>query len=236
MKKVIATSCLVLFACATLLLASGKKSNYTFSPDYKRVIAVNGVNHIIQNVQGPSSGTVISGNLSKYPYGTYFCCFGYTVAGGTGFPFQVWEAVGFTPASNATVTEVEAAVGAFSGVTAGFQLALYTDNGGIPGTSLKTWQISSPPKYGDCCLVDTGKDSAGIPVTAGTLYWIVAKTNAKDASFIGGWSMNDTDERPGLYPVASWCKGSTTYCGNNSGKWISGLNGDPVNAYAVFGH
>jgi hypothetical protein len=237
-KKVIAISCLLLLVCATMLLASAKKSNYTFSPDFKKVIATQGATHVIPNVQVKSSKkTTISGDLSTYPYGTYFCCFGYTVAGGGGgFPFQAWEAVAFTPASDATVTEIEAAVGSFETSNPGFSLSLYTDENGVPGTSLKTFHIASAPVYGDCCTVDTAKDATGIAVTAGTQYWIVASTDNKEADFEGGWAMNDTDERQEQYTVASWCKGSSTYCGSNSGKWIAGVNGDPVQAYAVLGN
>jgi hypothetical protein len=235
-KKGIAISCLVLLACATMLLASAKKTNVMTSADGKYAIATGGGTHIIPNAQ-PDTGTKISGVLSSYPYGTYFCCFGNTVAaGGANFPFQTWVAVGFTPASNATVTEIKASVGTFGENSSGFELALYNDNNGVPGTQLKGFHISSPPQYGTCCTLDVGKDNAGIPVTAGTQYWVVAKTDSKDVEFLGGWAFNSTDMRPGVYPIASWCKGSTTYCGQDSGKWVSGLNGDPVPAYSVVGN
>ncbi|HEX8817184.1 MAG TPA: choice-of-anchor R domain-containing protein [Terriglobales bacterium] len=235
MKKGIAISCLALLACATMLLASPKHSNVTFSPDYKRVIATGSSTHIIPNVEPPSDKKVISGNLSSYPNGTYFCCFGYTIAGtGEGFPFEVWEAIAFTPASNATVTGIKAAIGTFGG-TAGFQLGLYTDDGGVPGTALKSFHISNPPTYGTCCVVDSGRDGNGIPVTGGTQYWLVAKVGPNDNDFEGGWNMNVTDQRVGEYTVASYCLGSSTYCGSNSGKWTAGTNGDPGNAYAVVG-
>jgi hypothetical protein len=234
----IAISCVVLLACATMLLASAKHSNVSFTSDYKHVMATGGSGHMIPNVQR-ASGTVIAGNLSSYQYGTYFCCFGNTVAGGANgsFPFQVWEGVAFTPASSATVTELQVAVGSFGSTNPGFDLALYTDNGGVPGTALKSFHIASPPTYGTCCTLDTAKDSAGIAVTGGTQYWIVAKTGGSTGEFLGGWNMNDTDQRPDTYTVASWCKGPTEYCGTtDNGKWVSGENGDPVEAYSVIGN
>jgi hypothetical protein len=235
-KKGIAISCLVLLACATMLLASAKKSNVAFTSDYKHVIATPGSTHIIPNVQH-ASGTTISSVLSTYPYGTYFCCFGNTVAaGGANFPFQTWVAVGFTPATSATVTEIQASVGTFGENNSGFTLALYNDNNGVPGTALKEFHISTPPTYGECCTLDTGKHASGIPVTAGTQYWIVAKTGTSDVEFLGGWAFNSTDMRPGIYNMASWCKGSSVYCGTKSGQWVAFTNGDPVPAYGVFGN
>jgi len=90
----------------------------------------------------------------------------------------------------------------------------------------------APNFYGYCCTLDVGKDSAGIPVTAGTQYWIAVITN-KQHDFFGGWPFNSTDMR--AHTVAGYCKGDPNYCGNvNNGKWVAVQEVQP--AYAVLGH
>jgi hypothetical protein len=223
----------VLALIGVTALALGTKQNFITSSDGRLAIATKGPSAIKVSDPSEDAGlTHIGGNLSKYQFGTFFCCYGNTIAqGGANFPFQTWVGLPFTPAADGTVTKIKAAVGTFGGPS-GFELSMRADEGGIPGKTIKTFHIKTPPTYGDCCTLDVGSDSAGIPVTAGTQYWIVASTTAKDTEFLGGWAFNSTDMRS--LPAASWCKGSSTYCGTSSGKWVAfnGLNP----AFGVFGH
>jgi hypothetical protein len=212
-------------------LAVGTKQNLVTSSDGRMAIATNPPRVITPAIREPKLIT-IAGNLSDFPFGTFFCCYGNTIAeGGSNFPFQTWVAIAFTPSANATVTRIEASVGTFGG-TSGFELSINNDSSGVPGTVIKRFHIKAPPPYGACCTLDVGNDKAGIPVTSGTQYWIVASTTAKDTNFLGGWAFNSTDMRP--HQAASWCKGSSTYCGSNSGKWVA-FNG-LLPAFDVLGH
>jgi hypothetical protein len=225
----------VLTLVALAALAASSKSNYSFSQDLRTVTATKTPSFVTPTNHDAKLKT-IAGNLSIYPYGVFFCCFGNTIAAGPpNFPFQYWVAIPFTPTADATVTRVEASVGTFGGADAGaFQIQLLADNNNSPGKAIKTFTISSEPNYGACCTLDVGKDKAGIPVTKGTQYWIAVTTSKKQTAFAGGWAFNSTDMRS--YEIAGWCEGSSTYCGNNSGKWVVGQSGDPLPAYAILGN
>jgi hypothetical protein len=223
----------VLTLIGVTALALGNKQNIVLTNNGRMAIAVHSSTLITPAIRDAKL-TTIAGNLSTYPFGTFFCCFGNTIAqeGSGGFPFTTWVAIPFTPTANATVTRIEASVGTFGG-TSEFELSIREDNAGIPGKPIKSFHITAPPTYGSCCTLDVGNDKAGIPVTAGTQYWIAATTTAKD-TFEGGWAFNSTDMRS--YPIASYCKGPSNYCGTtNNGKWVAGMSGDPLPAYAVLG-
>jgi len=216
------------------LAAAGTKNGYVISDDGRTVTATK-MPQVVTPGMRDASLTTIAGNLSDYPYGIFFCCFGNTIAqeGSGGFPFTTWVAIPFTPSANVTVTKIEASVGTFGG-TSEFELSLREDASGLPGNAIKSFHITTPPTYGACCTLDVGKDKAGIPLTANTQYWIAATTTSKDV-FEGGWAFNSTDMRS--YPIASYCKGPSTYCGTtNNGKWVAGMSYDPLPAYAILGH
>ena len=218
MKKrtIVSVSCLVLFA--SLAFAASVQNQFVFSPDGKFVRATHVPSHITPTPKEDAGLNIIAGNFSRYPKATYFSIWGNTVAqGGSNFPFQTWVAVAFTPTANATITKLEVSAGRQGGGTAGFELSLYNDAGGIPGTPIKTAHISTLPNYGECCDVAVANDPAGIPVTAGAQYWVVVSTTAEDTD-IYAWAYNSTDMT--AQAAASWCQGSSTYCGNNSGKWV----------------
>jgi len=228
--------------CITLLLLVGfaalavtSKADYVFSKDGRTVTATRGPQAVTPAVRDTKLKT-IAGNLSIYPYGVFFCCFGNTIAAGPpNFPFQYWVAIPFTPTADANVTRMEVSVGTFGGADSGpFQIQLLADNNNSPGSPIKTFDVKTEPQYGACCTLDVGNDKAGIPVKEGTQYWIAVTTSSKQTAFAGGWAFNSTDMRS--YEIAGWCEGSSTYCGNNSGKWVVGMSGDPLPAYAVLGN
>ncbi len=220
---------------ALAALAVNSKSNYSFSQDQRTVMATKTPSFVAPTNHDATLKT-IAGNLSTYPFGTFFCCFGNTIAAGPpNFPFQYWVAIPFTPTADATVTRVEVSVGTFGGSDAGaFRIQLLADNNNSPGSAIKSFTIASEPNYGACCTLDVGKDKAGIPVTSGTQYWIAVTTSKKQTAFAGGWAFNSTDMRS--HEIAGWCEGSSTYCGSNSGVWVVGQSGDPLPAYAVLGN
>jgi hypothetical protein len=227
----------VLALIGVTALALGTKQDFITTNNGRMAIATKGPSAVTPrdiNSTPPWGLKTIAGNLSTYRFGTFFCCFGNTIAqeGSNGFPFTTWVAIPFTPTANATVTRIEASVGTFGG-TSEFELSLREDNAGVPGKPLKSFHITAPPTYGACCTLDVGKDKAGIPVTGGTQYWIAATTTAKDV-FEGGWAFNSTDMRS--HPIASYCKGPSSYCGTtDNGKWVAGMSGDPLPGYAVLG-
>jgi len=229
---VVGVAVLTLIALAALAVSSNP---YSFSQN-RRTVTANHALSFIQPANHDAKLKTIAGNLSVYPFGVYFCCFGNTIAAGPpNFPFQAWVAIPFTPTADANVTRLEASVGTFGGSDAGaFQIQLLADNNNSPGKPIKTFTVSTEPTYGSCCTLDVGKDKAGIPVKKGTQYWIAVTTSSKQTAFAGGWAFNSTDMRGG--EIAGWCEGSSTYCGSNSGVWVVGKSGDPLPAYAILGN
>jgi hypothetical protein len=224
----------VLALVGVAALAVGPKSGYVFSDDGRTLTATKRPHFVTPAFRDPSLKT-IAGNLSDYPFATFFCCLGDTVAqGGSSFPFQTWTAVPFTPTADATVTRIEAAMGIYYGTKGAFEFSIREDDAGVPGKVMKSFHVTAPIVFGTCCVLDTFNDKAGIPVTAGKQYWLAATTTSKDTNFIGAWAQTSTDMRS--YPIASWCKSSGTQCGSNNGKWVVGSSADPMPAYAVFGH
>ena len=204
---------------ASLTLKASGNHNYDFTSDGKLVRVVNPSAATTPAPGVDSKFTLVAGNLSTYPLATFFSIFGNTIAqGGANFPFQTWVANPFTPTANANLVAIQVAVGRLGSGTSGFEVGLYNDASGVPGTLIKSVHIpgSKVPAYGQCCALDTASFS-GVSVTAGTTYWVAVTTTASDVD-IFGWNFNTTDMS--ALPSASWCSGSATYCGTNSGIWV----------------
>ena len=162
------------------------------------------------------------------------CTCGRSIAGsGSSLGFEVWLAIPFTPSANISVKKLQVSVGYIVSADPNFVLSLYTDSGGVPGTAIKSFPKVAANAFGACCTLVTASDAAGIPVTSGTQYWVVVKTNdSKHPTFFGAWAFNSTDMRG--HTIASWCKSTGTQCGSNNGKWVS-FTGALQPAYAVKG-
>jgi hypothetical protein len=138
--------------------------------------------------------TIYSNLAAKYPKGQYWCCAGYNVMGPGQNLGEQWMAGAFTPAADHTVTRIEVAVGYSQQGPNGVVLSLNSDNNGVPGKALKTWNASGLPRFGDCCGLVVKSDSSGIPVSAGKQYWVVLTTNSKEKNTVDGWNFNDTNQ------------------------------------------
>lgn len=103
-------------------------------------------------------------------------------------------AAAFTPAADHTVTQIEVAVGYSQQGTNGVVLSLNSDNNGVPGKALKTWNASGLPRFGTCCVLLVKSDSSGIPVSAGKQYWVVLSTNRHESDTVDGWNVIDSNQ------------------------------------------
>ncbi|HWY53998.1 MAG TPA: choice-of-anchor R domain-containing protein [Terriglobales bacterium] len=167
---------------------------------------------------------------SAYPKGTYWCCEGATISGPNSVGgVQWWDGTSFTPSADHTVTQIRVAIG-YLGGTNEVILTLTNDANGLPGTPIRTWVAKSLPNAGTCCAVIVKTDTAGIPVTKGTRYWITATTNANNADAWLAWNVSDTDQIDS-HLSAALCKGSVC---RNSGKWEA-VQQSPALAAAVLG-
>jgi hypothetical protein len=165
--------------------------------------------------------TTIAGNLSDFPFGVFFALYNYYVTGPNntiGVP-EYWQGVPFTPSANIKAMEVDASVVHAEG-TNEVVLSLYNDANGLPGKAIHTWHVKNLAGFGSCCQLAIGKSKAGIALTKGKQYWVVAKTDSSNSDVFDGWDLNTTDMR--AHPLASYCSGTTTQCGNNNNKWFPG--------------
>ena len=225
----------------TAFAARKSKGEVVLSKDGRMISITNGASAPSRAQVAPSRAGLVTifDNIGKtYPKGTYWCCEGASITGPNASPFlpEYWLAVAFTPGANYTVTQLEVAISLFTGKDELF-LSLYNDVGGLPGTAIKTWLMGGLPTFGTCCAIDTKSDGAGIPVTAGTQYWIVVGTTGENSDTFADWNVEDIDQVDTYtVPTAYYCsadKGGN--CGNND-AWsldTGGSNQGP--AFAVLG-
>jgi len=232
-KKTLVASLLALTILATAVSALAADHSNLILLD-REVVVTHPAKVTTPGVAHDASLTTIAGTLSDYPYGVFFCCYGFYITGLTNLLNVVpeyWQAVPFTPAANMTVREVEASVLWDEGVNA-VVLSLNRDSNGLPGTAIHTWNVKNLALIGSCCQLATGKSKAGIAVKKGTQYWLVVSTNSNDSNIFAAWEVNSTDMRS--HPFAPYChhpKQGT--CNGTRGKWtaVSGL----LPGFAVLG-
>ena len=104
----------------------------------------------------------------------------------------------FTPSVSGTATQIDVAISFGNGFADNVTLSLQNDNAGLPGTTITSWSLTSQPMLGGCCDTVT----LSVPLTAGTLYWLVATPGASNT--FSEWSANNT--------------------GDNGLKWFGGTN------------
>jgi hypothetical protein len=127
---------------------------------------------------------------------------------GDGEPEQ-WDAVLFVPQVDVQAQVLEAAIGYSSGtrlISLGLysnEPTAYTPDTVLPGGEVETMQI---PALGDCCqLTKVTLPGKGVILSAGTPYWLVAKTDdAKGPDFSGGWQVSHLGESAYLESPYPW--------------------------------
>jgi hypothetical protein len=146
------------------------------------------------SVQPPDDDLVTTGNAGLVtiysnlgPKGrTYDARQGWLVDGlHTRFP--QWIAMPFRIPANATIMQVQIAVGHYSG-TNGFTLAIAEDDHGLPGTIKYAWEVKNLPPVGACCTLEVENDVSGIKAQKGETYWVVAQTDSSNADTSDQWA------------------------------------------------
>jgi hypothetical protein len=171
----------------------------------------------------PGKNLVFSNVGYKYPNGLYFCCYGNTISGTASLIGSVnWVAMGFTPAADADLKEIDVGVGYVTG-TNKVIISLYDDNGGVPGKVIKKWPVTGLGAFGACCQIEVGR-ARGISLTAGTPYWVAVTTDGADSDTWAAWPFNSTDQINAV-PIAV-----------NQGSGWSNAGGEiPAPNFAVIG-
>lgn len=167
----------------------------------------------------PEAGKKIYSNFNRDTAHKYDAG-GWSVVGpSTGFGEQDM-AMPFTPEQDATVTKVNVAVSLMSG-TDGVSVGIYEDGGAVPGPFLKRRTVDGLPAFGGCCAVVSAHFSPGVPVTAGTKYWVVVRTNTRTTDTYAVWHHNSA----GVVGPFAYRRG---------GEWLVFPSGTP-SAFSVLG-
>jgi hypothetical protein len=177
--------------------------------------------HTPSNV--PTDLNIIYSNLGS-PTNTYSDLDGWLVAGPSSeLGASQFIALPFTPFKDATVTQINVAVGYDGSGANQFILSLNSDNNGTPGNVIAQTTIKNAPTFGDCCKLSKWTLSKGEAVTAGTQYWVVASTPTSGTGddFYGAWAFSVKD--------------TFDYYTSSSGAWNNNLSFTGIPAGGVFG-
>jgi hypothetical protein len=219
----------------TMTAMAASKDGIFLSKDGRKTVNTNDPPKGQPYVENNAGLTTIFDNLAhKYPDGLYWCCAGGTIEGQGGGGPEWWQAAAFTPGTTLNVTKIEVALQYITGTYTDVLLSLNNDDGtGRPGAVIEKWKVTGMPPSGSCCTIKT-KSSAGIPVTAGTQYWVVVSTEKKSDVW-ATWNDNDTKQLDSeAIPQAYYCYSTTGYCGTHNGVWTP-YQGYQGNAFAVLG-
>ena len=214
MKKVLITLGVTALCSFTLFAQTGER--YVVRTAEKPQIRV-------PATEAPAALIKIYSNLGKKT-DVYNCCGGFVIWGPTvgGGGSEQFLAMPFTPKSNSTVKQVQAAIQYSSGDNQ-INLSLYNDVNGAPGTLLAgPVTVTNLPGAWTCCTLAVANFSSGVAVTAGKQYWVTADTPAfgTGSDFVGGWNF--------IY--------KTLFFGGNQGSgWYSAYGDEEEPAGAVYG-
>jgi hypothetical protein len=114
------------------------------------------------------------------------CCSGFGESGsGTQAPDIV--AMAFTPSVTSALGTIDVAIGG-GGTSNQYTLALMTNNGGVPGSILERWSVTSSFGFGSCSsCFNSVFASQHIVLQAGVQYWLVPFPSS---GFDGSWQDN----------------------------------------------
>jgi hypothetical protein len=152
----------------------------------------------------------------------YNCCTGWTVSGTGTVGTSFTAANQFTAMASGSISQIDIAVSLVTG-TNSFYAALFTDNGGLPGTQLGRWDdLSSNQPVGGCCGLVTITGISGINLTAGESYFIV----------LGPENLNDTTWE--VFDFSNSAMGLDLFSTDGGATWTS--NGtQPQGAFDIIG-
>jgi hypothetical protein len=131
--------------------------------------------------------TEIYSTFNKDRDNLYDCCVGWTLSSTDSIVgAQQFVGMPFTPTQNFSLRKVQLGLSYVTGANA-LYVSLRADAGGVPGDIINRFKVAGAPSAGSCCEVVTGTNK-GIPLTAGTTYWLVVKVKADTW---GAWNLNN---------------------------------------------
>ena len=174
-------------------------------------------------VHKPAYPAILENFANKYPLGVYNASTGAAVSGPNTLHGQIWLATSFTPKQDATVKEIDVAAGYIAGTKNLVSVGMYADASGVPGTVIWS-QKTALPTFSGCCSIVALTDKAGVPVTAGTRYWVGITTLANGSDTSAAWNLVVRNQIKGA--LAAQNRGSGWLAGEAVPNFAFGLYGD----------
>ena len=141
----------------------------------------------------PAEADILYNTLG--PGNSYQCCIGWTASGPSSTPGWIVAGNQFTVLENASVSEIDLALGYAAGSVNGATVSLWTDGSGLPGVMLESGGVSNLPAFGTYCTVATVTGLGGPVLTAGNSYFLVvaASGDTWDVWNLNSQGFNGTD-------------------------------------------
>lgn len=134
------------------------------------------------------AGDVLFSDLNANPLNVYDCCGSWIVQGTTQGSFFA-HGFSFTPSASESLQQIDIALQLVSG-TDSVAVTINSDNSGLPGAALESWNVSGLPGSGTCCTLQSLLSNTPVNLVLGTTYWVVATPG--DNNTDAGWSENST--------------------------------------------
>jgi hypothetical protein len=118
----------------------------------------------------------------------YYSTNGWLVAGSaSALGHEQWIAMPVTLSGNHTLNEIEIALTYDNSGTNAAEVVFAADSSGLPGKTIKSWDVKNLPTFGTCCTLVVVKDKKGIKLKANTQYWVIGQTDSKSADAYDSW-------------------------------------------------
>jgi len=121
------------------------------------------------------------------------------------------------------LTQIDLGVAKDPSFTGTFTISVWTDNGGVPGTELGSWNMSTTNPPSTCCALATQTGITGVSLVGGTQYFLVMAPQVPGDSSKVYWQ-----------PNSAGTTHTTLGSVNNGASWIS-EPGVKIEAYDVLG-
>ena len=189
LNRFILSSCLVLLAAVAGFAQNAKDGVVTINGGSRALFLKPPTRVTAPEVPLPAGVVTIYSNLVKGNQ-AYNPNAGVGIVGkDAGQPLRQWVGIAFTPNADHLVQAIRVAALYVSG-TNDMAVLLDADDHGVPGETLYAWKLSDLPEFGSCCILQTRKHIAGIPVKAGTQYWVVLQNLPNHKDTFGVWADN----------------------------------------------
>jgi hypothetical protein len=121
------------------------------------------------------------------------------------------------------VTQIDLGVAQATGDAGTFTASLWTNSGGVPGTELGSWNMSTTNPEFTCCALATQTGITGVSLTGGVQYFLVIAPQVPGDSSKVYWQSNS-------FGLTHTALGSI----NGGASWLSAPNAN-LEAYDVIG-